>query len=189
MSPAGGGWGACSAHNPLSPTFIAEISSSSLTPSCRPPTGDPRRALSLFQQKGLQDFDALLLSDDEATLYVGVREAILALSTQDPGVLRLKNMVRRPGVKGVGWGPGGAAAGGALPPVAGTLASEPCAYVQISFRKYAGGSLYPRFPLTHSWEPVGGRPTVSIVLPHCMGGMGASTGVPEARPLGTDGWL
>lgn len=62
--------------------------------------GDPRRALSLFQQKGLQDFDALLLSDDEGTLYVGVREAILALNIQGPGVLRLKNMIPWPASDG-----------------------------------------------------------------------------------------
>lgn len=80
-----------------------------------PPTGDPRRALSLFQQKGLQDFDALLLSDDEGTLYVGVREAILALSIQGPGVLRLKNMVRRPGSRARAGSRGAAAARAPLP--------------------------------------------------------------------------
>ncbi|EPY88660.1 semaphorin-4A precursor [Camelus ferus] len=58
--------------------------------------GDGRRALSLFHQKGLQDFDTLLLSGDEGTLYVGVREAILALDIQDPGVPRLKNMIPWP---------------------------------------------------------------------------------------------
>lgn len=64
--------------------------------------------LSLFHQKGLQDFDTLLLSGDGDTLYVGAREAILALNIQDPGVPKLKNMVRRPGIKGVGWEGGGA---------------------------------------------------------------------------------
>lgn len=76
----------------------------SLTPSHHLPTGDGRRVLSLFHQKGLQDFDTLLLSDDGGTLYVGVREAILALNIQDPGIPRLKNMVRRPGRKGMGCG-------------------------------------------------------------------------------------
>ncbi|KAF5920177.1 semaphorin-4A isoform X1 [Diceros bicornis minor] len=58
--------------------------------------GDGRRALSLFHQKGLQDFDTLLLSGDGGTLYVGAREAILALNIQDPGVPRLKNMIPWP---------------------------------------------------------------------------------------------
>lgn len=75
---------------------------SSLTPSHHLSTGDGRRALSFFHQKGLQDFDTLLLSDDEGTLYVGAREAILALNIEDPGVPRLKNMVRGQG-KRVGW--------------------------------------------------------------------------------------
>ncbi|XP_062962551.1 semaphorin-4A [Cynocephalus volans] len=58
--------------------------------------GDGRRALSFFHHKGLQDFDTLLLSDDGNTLYVGAREAILALDIQDPGVPRLKNMISWP---------------------------------------------------------------------------------------------
>lgn len=58
--------------------------------------GDGRRDLSLFQQKGLQDFDTLLLSGDGGTLYVGAREAILALNIQDPGVPKLKNMISWP---------------------------------------------------------------------------------------------
>ncbi|XP_053460880.1 semaphorin-4A isoform X1 [Nycticebus coucang] len=58
--------------------------------------GDGRRALGFFHQKGLQDFDSLLLSGDRNTLYVGAREAILALNIQDPGVPRLKNMIPWP---------------------------------------------------------------------------------------------
>ncbi|XP_049736722.1 semaphorin-4A isoform X2 [Elephas maximus indicus] len=58
--------------------------------------GDGRRVLSLFQQKDLQDFDILLLSDDGNTLYVGAREAILALNIQDPGVPRLLNRISWP---------------------------------------------------------------------------------------------
>ncbi|XP_042538119.1 semaphorin-4A [Dipodomys spectabilis] len=58
--------------------------------------GDGRRALSFFHQKGLRDFDTLLLSSDGNTLYVGAREAILALNIQDPGVPRLKNMISWP---------------------------------------------------------------------------------------------
>ncbi|XP_059002967.1 semaphorin-4A [Mustela lutreola] len=58
--------------------------------------GEGPRALSLFHQKGLQDFDTLLLSDDGGTLYVGAREAILALDIQDPGMPKLKNMIPWP---------------------------------------------------------------------------------------------
>eukprot|EP00071_Canis_lupus_P021438 XP_013970798.1 semaphorin-4A isoform X1 [Canis lupus familiaris] len=58
--------------------------------------GDGRRALSLFQQKGLQDFDTLLLSGDGGTLYVGARETILALDIQDSGMPKLKNMIPWP---------------------------------------------------------------------------------------------
>ncbi|XP_062049642.1 semaphorin-4A isoform X1 [Lepus europaeus] len=58
--------------------------------------GDRRRALGFFHQKGLQDFDTLLLSGDGDTLYVGAREAILALNIQDPEVPRLKNMIPWP---------------------------------------------------------------------------------------------
>ncbi|XP_039705743.1 semaphorin-4A [Pteropus medius] len=58
--------------------------------------GDGRRALSLFHQKGLQDFDTLLLSADGGTLYVGVREAVLALDIRDPGVPQLKSMIPWP---------------------------------------------------------------------------------------------
>lgn len=59
-----------------------------------PPTGDGHRALSFFHQKGLRDFDTLLLSADGNTLYVGAREAVLALNIQSPGIPQLRNMVR-----------------------------------------------------------------------------------------------
>ncbi|XP_054419380.1 semaphorin-4A [Pteronotus mesoamericanus] len=65
-------------------------------PRVRYYAGDGRRALSLFHQKNLQDFDTLLLSGDGDTLYVGAREAILALNIQDPGVPKLKNMISWP---------------------------------------------------------------------------------------------
>lgn len=108
MGPGAKAWGAHLARPSLPPTVTSEISclptsSSSLSSSRHLPIGDGRRVLSLFHQKGLQDFDTLLLSADEDTLYVGVREAILALDIQDPGVPRLKKMVRRPGVRGMGW--------------------------------------------------------------------------------------
>ncbi|XP_060057566.1 semaphorin-4A [Erinaceus europaeus] len=65
-------------------------------PRVRYTAGDGRRALSLFHQKGLRDFDTLLLSEDGGTLYVGAREAILALEIRDPGVPRLRSMIPWP---------------------------------------------------------------------------------------------
>ncbi|XP_012588683.1 PREDICTED: semaphorin-4A isoform X2 [Condylura cristata] len=65
-------------------------------PRVRYHAGDGRRALSFFHQKGLQDFDTLLLSGDGGTLYVGAREAILALAIQDPGVPSLTSMIPWP---------------------------------------------------------------------------------------------
>uniref|UniRef100_A0A2K5RN22 Semaphorin 4A n=1 Tax=Cebus imitator TaxID=2715852 RepID=A0A2K5RN22_CEBIM len=80
----------------LLPTTTAGGGGQGPTPRVRYYAGDERRALSFFHQKGLQDFDTLLLSDDGNTLYVGAREAILALDIQDPGVLSLKNMIPWP---------------------------------------------------------------------------------------------
>lgn len=96
----GQGWGSTLCQPLPSPTLTSQIScppthASSVSPSHHFPTGDGRRALSLFHQKGLQDFDTLLLSGDGGTLYVGAREAILALDIQDPGMPKLRNMVRR----------------------------------------------------------------------------------------------
>lgn len=81
------------------------------------PTGDGHRALSFFQQKGLRDFDTLLLSADGNTLYVGAREAILALNIQNPGIPRLRNMVRRPETKGLAGSEDSSCPGPALLPV------------------------------------------------------------------------
>lgn len=104
----GGGCGHPACALPSSPpqaqqSTTCPTSSSSLSLSCHLLTGDARRALSFFHQEGLQDFDILLLSGDGDTLYVGAREAILALDIRDPGVLRLRNMVRRPVMRGTGW--------------------------------------------------------------------------------------
>ncbi|KAM6217743.1 semaphorin-4A [Rhynchocyon petersi] len=65
-------------------------------PRVRYQAGDGRRVLSLFQQKDLRDFDILLLSDDGNSLYVGAREAILALNIQDPGIPKLRNRISWP---------------------------------------------------------------------------------------------
>ncbi|PNJ56720.1 SEMA4A isoform 9, partial [Pongo abelii] len=80
----------------LLPTTTAGGGRQGPMPRVRYYAGDERRALSFFHQKGLQDFDTLLLSGDGNTLYVGAREAILALDIQDPGVPRLKNMIPWP---------------------------------------------------------------------------------------------
>ncbi|XP_077934670.1 semaphorin-4A isoform X1 [Halichoerus grypus] len=79
---------------PLPPT--AGASGQEPLPRITYRAGEGRRALSLFHQKGLQDFDTLLLSGDGGTLYVGAREAILALDIQDPGMPKLKNMIPWP---------------------------------------------------------------------------------------------
>ncbi|ELW59853.1 semaphorin-4A [Tupaia chinensis] len=80
----------------LLPTPTAGGGGQGPMPRVKYPAGDGRRALSFFHQRGLQDFDTLLLSDDGNTLYVGARETILALSIQDPGILKLKNMIPWP---------------------------------------------------------------------------------------------
>ncbi|KAM9243874.1 semaphorin-4A isoform 1-T1 [Dugong dugon] len=80
----------------LLPPATAGSSGQGPVPRVRYSAGDGRRVLNRFQQKDLQDFDVLLLSDDGNTLYVGAREAILALNIQDPGVPRLLNRIPWP---------------------------------------------------------------------------------------------
>uniref|UniRef100_A0A8C9QT11 Semaphorin-4A n=1 Tax=Spermophilus dauricus TaxID=99837 RepID=A0A8C9QT11_SPEDA len=79
----------------LSP-LTAESGGQGPMPRVKYYAGDGRRALSFFHKKGLQDFDTLLLSGDENTLYVGAREAIVALDIEDPGVPKLRNMIPWP---------------------------------------------------------------------------------------------
>nr|XP_026260826.1 semaphorin-4A [Urocitellus parryii] len=79
----------------LSP-LTAESGGQGPMPRVKYYAGDGRRALSFFHKKGLQDFDTLLLSGDENTLYVGAKEAILALNIEDPGVPKLRNMIPWP---------------------------------------------------------------------------------------------
>ncbi|XP_027776573.2 semaphorin-4A isoform X1 [Marmota flaviventris] len=79
----------------LSP-LTAESGGQGPMPRVKYYAGDGRRALSVFHKKGLQDFDTLLLSGDENTLYVGAREAILALNIEDPGVPKQRNMIPWP---------------------------------------------------------------------------------------------
>ncbi|KAM5162481.1 semaphorin-4A [Callospermophilus lateralis] len=79
----------------LSP-LTAESGGQGPMPRVKYDAGDGRRALSFFHKKGLQDFDTLLLSGDENTLYVGAREAILALNIEDPGIPKLRNMIPWP---------------------------------------------------------------------------------------------
>ncbi|XP_016076807.1 PREDICTED: semaphorin-4A [Miniopterus natalensis] len=80
----------------LLPTTTTGSSGQDPVPRVKYYAGDGRRVLSLFHQKNLRDFDTLLLSGDGDTLYVGAREAILALNIQDPGVPKLKNMISWP---------------------------------------------------------------------------------------------
>ncbi|XP_048784912.1 semaphorin-4A isoform X4 [Lagopus muta] len=65
-----------------------------LPPRVDIPAGDPRRPVWRFP---LRHGDALLLSADEALLYVGARDAVLALNVSDPARPRL--------VATVPWGP------------------------------------------------------------------------------------
>ncbi|XP_004871240.1 semaphorin-4A isoform X2 [Heterocephalus glaber] len=80
----------------LLPPLTAGAGGQGPMPRVRYSAGDPRRALSLFHQKGLQDFDTLLLSGGGNTLYVGVREAVLALDVQHPGAPQLRSMIPWP---------------------------------------------------------------------------------------------
>ncbi|XP_074079334.1 semaphorin-4A isoform X2 [Macrotis lagotis] len=64
-----------------------------LIPRVKYAAGDRHRSVSFFSKEGLQDFDELLLSEDEATLYVGVRDSILALNIGEPGILDLQSEI------------------------------------------------------------------------------------------------
>nr|XP_028565608.1 semaphorin-4A [Podarcis muralis]XP_028565609.1 semaphorin-4A [Podarcis muralis]XP_028565610.1 semaphorin-4A [Podarcis muralis]XP_028565611.1 semaphorin-4A [Podarcis muralis]XP_028565612.1 semaphorin-4A [Podarcis muralis]XP_028565613.1 semaphorin-4A [Podarcis muralis]XP_028565615.1 semaphorin-4A [Podarcis muralis]XP_028565616.1 semaphorin-4A [Podarcis muralis]XP_028565617.1 semaphorin-4A [Podarcis muralis]XP_028565618.1 semaphorin-4A [Podarcis muralis] len=59
--------------------------------------GDSSRIVFSFHRKGVQNYDTFLLSKDGATLYVGARDAILALDIGSPDSIRLKGEIL--------WGP------------------------------------------------------------------------------------
>uniref|UniRef100_A0A8C2TS62 Semaphorin 4A n=1 Tax=Coturnix japonica TaxID=93934 RepID=A0A8C2TS62_COTJA len=59
--------------------------------------GDPRRPVRSFSSPRVRDCDSLLLGPDESLLYVGARDAVLALNVSDPNEPRL--------VATVPWGP------------------------------------------------------------------------------------
>ncbi|XP_015739753.1 semaphorin-4A [Coturnix japonica] len=63
----------------------------------RPQPGDPRRPVRSFSSPRVRDCDSLLLGPDESLLYVGARDAVLALNVSDPNEPRL--------VATVPWGP------------------------------------------------------------------------------------
>ncbi|XP_061462697.1 semaphorin-4A-like [Rhineura floridana] len=52
--------------------------------------GDPRRIVFSFQRKGVQGYHTFLMSKDGVTLYVGARDAILALDIGSAPSIRLK---------------------------------------------------------------------------------------------------
>nr|XP_060613801.1 semaphorin-4A [Anolis sagrei ordinatus] len=55
--------------------------------------GDPRRLVSSFSHSGVQNYDVFLLSPDGDTLFVGARDAILALDITRPGDIRVKGEI------------------------------------------------------------------------------------------------
>uniref|UniRef100_A0A8C2TUT9 Semaphorin 4A n=1 Tax=Coturnix japonica TaxID=93934 RepID=A0A8C2TUT9_COTJA len=69
------------------------------TPTTPPhrPHSDPRRPVRSFSSPRVRDCDSLLLGPDESLLYVGARDAVLALNVSDPNEPRL--------VATVPWGP------------------------------------------------------------------------------------
>ncbi|XP_062821112.1 semaphorin-4A [Anolis carolinensis] len=54
---------------------------------------DPRRLVSSFSHKEVQNYDVFLLSPDGETLFVGAREAILALDITRPGDIQVKGEI------------------------------------------------------------------------------------------------
>ncbi|KYO41793.1 semaphorin-4A [Alligator mississippiensis] len=55
--------------------------------------GDPRRILPHFSLRGVSNYDVLLLSKDEDTLYVGARDTILSLGVDSTGTMAFKNLI------------------------------------------------------------------------------------------------
>ncbi|XP_072214444.1 semaphorin-4A [Excalfactoria chinensis] len=68
-----------------------------LPPRVSIPAGDPRRSVRSFSSPSVRHCDALLLGPDESLLYVGARDAVLALNVTDPTEPQL--------VATVPWGP------------------------------------------------------------------------------------
>ncbi|XP_036439339.1 semaphorin-4A [Colossoma macropomum] len=64
---------------------------SSITPRTSFFLGSPGRVLSTYKTSDVQNTTALLLSPDAATLFVGVKNAVLSLDVSQPDVITLKN--------------------------------------------------------------------------------------------------
>ena len=55
--------------------------------------GSPNRPLQHFQIQDVSNAVTLLLSNDESTLFVGARDAVLSLDVSQPGVFTMKTKV------------------------------------------------------------------------------------------------
>ncbi|XP_063173296.1 semaphorin-4A [Candoia aspera] len=73
--------------------MVAVTVGSNLRPRLSFQRGDPSREVSSFSQRGVLNYDTFLLSPDSATLYVGGRDAILALDISSPPSIRLKGEI------------------------------------------------------------------------------------------------
>ncbi|KAL4624802.1 semaphorin-4A-like [Arapaima gigas] len=62
-----------------------------LTPRVSFPIGSPGRSIVLFSNTDIGNTTTLLLSDDEKSLFVGARDAVLLLDVSQPGVMEMKS--------------------------------------------------------------------------------------------------
>lgn len=74
---------------------VGRVGSAGVTGGTCPLPGDPRRILPHFSLRGVSNYDVLLLSKDEDTLYVGARDTILSLGVDSTGTMAFKNLVSR----------------------------------------------------------------------------------------------
>ncbi len=66
--------------------------------NCCETTGSPGRRLTHFSSHDVSNTTTLLLSEDENTLYVGARDAVLALNVGHMDTIILRSKVRKPTV-------------------------------------------------------------------------------------------
>lgn len=66
--------------------------------NCCETTGSPGRHLTQFSRHDVSNTTTLLLSEDEKTLYVGARDAVLALDVGQKDTITLRSKVRKPTV-------------------------------------------------------------------------------------------
>lgn len=71
---------------------------------CCSTTGSPGRPLSRFSSADVSNTTMLLLSEDQNTLYVGSRDAVLALDVSQREAITMKNKVGMLIITGLGLG-------------------------------------------------------------------------------------